>query len=221
MALTVQICVCCLLWTGSVLGLTFGEHLHELKTGDEVVYDFQRSVTLLRVLKTSGTVIKLQVATATKDVAEREGFSSWLAWANGGCPGAATNETLELQIGEHPMVLSRDAKEAEWLVTLLGLTPSRISDRARKKAGPAPMPEEIDLRKPWQPRVMVDGHNVGGASDAYSFHWPNDTGPLSDRTIIAYFPRSTTAVPALPYWLESPSSSAYVGVLDSHRDENS
>jgi hypothetical protein len=207
--------VLCLLCATAVYGEPFWERLHALKKGDELVYDFQQSITLVRVLDASKTTIKLQVATATKDVAEREGFSSWLAWADGGCPGATTEETFDLHIDGKPVV---DTKHAKWLITLLGLTPTPVAEKSRRKAGPAPMPEEIDLRSPWQPRVIVDGKNVGGLSDAYSFHWPTDESPLSDRTIIAYYPRSSRAVPALPYWIESPSSSAHVSVLDSHRE---
>jgi hypothetical protein len=198
--------------------IALGNRLHALKKGDEIVYDFQQSITLIRVLNTSDSDITLQVTTATKDVAEREGFSSWLAWADKGCSGASTDEKVDLHIDSRITVVSQDAKRVGWLITLLGLTPTSVPEKSRRKAGPAPMPEELDLRSQWQPRVIVDGQNVGGSSDAYSFHWPNDNSPLSDRTIIAYFPRSPKAVPALPYWIESPSSSAHVSVLDSHRD---
>lgn len=218
MAFLRRVCLLSLLCMESVFGVVFADRLHELKKGDEIVYDFQQSITLIRVLSTSESNITLQVATATKDVAEREGFSSWLAWADKGCRGATTNENVELHVDGRLSVVSQDAKRVGWLVTLLGLTSTQVPEKSRRKAGPAPMPEEIDLRSPWQPRIFVDGHNVGGPSDAYSFHWPTDNSPLSDRTIIAYFPRSQKAVPSLPYWIESPSSSAHVTVLDSHRD---
>jgi hypothetical protein len=212
-----QTCLCCLLWAGAAFGQTFGNRLHELRTGDEIVYDFQQSITAVTVLATSSTTIRLQVATATKDTAERLGFSSWLYWIRSGCPEASTDEIVELQIGDCPSILSDNAKEAEWLVTLLGLASTQVPERSRRRAGPTPMPEELDLRKPWQPRIIVDGSNVGETSDAYILHWPIDTSSLSDRTIVAYVPRSERAVPALPYWVESSASSAHIGVLDSHR----
>jgi hypothetical protein len=206
-----------LLCMGSVYGQVFGDRLHLLKKGDELIYDFQQSITLVRVLDTADATITLRVATATKDVAEREGFSSWLMWADSGCPGAATDETLQLHIDGQPAVVSSDTQRAGWLITLLRLTSTPVPEKARRRAGPAPMPEEIDLRSPWHPRIVVDGQNVGGPCDAYSFQWPTDDSPLSGRMIIAYFPRSSKAVPALPYWIESPSSSVHVSVIDSHK----
>ena len=226
-----SIALFCLLWSEVAFGqipvlvgespLRRSERLSSLRSGDEIVYDFQQSVTVVRVVQSSGTTVTLHVASATNDVAEREGFPSWLAWERGGCRGAASDETITLRIGEQTTVVSEGTKGAEWLITLLGCDSTPVPEPLRRKAGPAPMPGEIDLRSPWQPRVVVDGYAVGGKSDAYSFCWPNDASALSGRTIIAYFPRSPAAVPALPYWIESPSSSARVGVIDSHHEEHS
>ena len=210
----------CLLCTGFAFGQPFGERLHALRQGDEVVYDFQQSVSLIRVVAVSDTTVDLRVVAATRDVAEREGFSSWLSWADGGCPGASTDEVLTLRIGDHPALLTPSPHGADWLITLFGLHATPVPGGARRKAGPAPMSGEIDLRSAWQPRVTVDRRFVSSISDAYSFHWPADDSVLSDRTIIAYFPRSEEAVPAFPYWVESPSSSAHAGVIDSRRDVN-
>ena len=209
----------CLLCSGFAFGQTFGERLHALRREDTVVYDFQQSVTLIRVVAVSDDTVELRVATATKDAAEREGLS-WLAWADNGCPGASTDEVFKLRINNPPVLLSPEAHGAAWLITLFGLPSAPVSAGSRRKAGPAPMSGEIDLRAPWQPRIIVDGHAVSSPSDAYSFHWPADNSVLSDRMIIAYFPRSGEAVPAFPYWIESPSSSGHAGVIDSRRYVN-
>ena len=210
----------CLLCSSSLFSQTLGDRLAMLRPKDAVVYDFQQSVTVIRVASVSDTAVELQAAAATKDVAEREGFSSWLAWADGGCPGASTQETFLLSIKDRPTLLTPEARSAGWLMTLFGLPSASVPTQARRKAGPAPMPGEIDLRSAWQPRIVVNGKTLSLPSEACSFDWPADNSILSGRTIIAYFPKGAEAVPAFPYWLESPSSSARASVIDSRRDVN-
>lgn len=197
-----------------LLGETIHSKLSMLSVGDEIVYDFHNSITVIGVTHKTEHIIQLRVATATNDILSREGFSTWLQWFQHGAPGAATDETILLQI-DHMAVQNESAQNERWLLTLLGLELSKVQDVHRRRAGPPPMPGEIDLRPPFQPRIIVNEHQIESKSDAYFAQWPNDGTELSSRPLILYFPQSSSAVHSFPYWIESPTSAYHVRVIDS------
>lgn len=191
--------------------------IESLRTNDEVVYDFQQSISCVRIAAISDGIIEIHIITATKDAAEREGYSSWIDWTNAGCPGASTRDTIRCTSDGTIIPGGHNDQRTAWLSTLLSLKRTTVPEHLRKKAGPTPMVGEIDLRATWQPKIVVQGLTLNIPSEAFSLQWPNDGTELSGRTLILYFPKSSEAVPALPYWIESPSSSARVRVVDSFR----
>ena len=191
------------------------DRLFLLHVGDEVAFDFQQSVSVLAVTKKTDHVVTLRIATATKDVLSRENITSWLHWFHQGCPGATSDETISLRTDQVTGVQAEDAAHVAWLLTLLQLDIKKIPEEMRKKAGPPPLSGELDLRTVWQPQIFVQGHKIECESTAFSAQWPNDGSDLSSRVLILYFPRSQKAVQALPYWIESPSSSFHVQIIDS------
>ena len=205
------------LLTTSLSGATIEDTLSLLQSHDRIVYDFQQSITLIAVEKVDNERIVLQVATGTKDLLDRTNLSSWLTWYDQGCPDASSRESISITLQPRITIRAEDPQKVSWLLTLLNLPLSAVPDSARKKAGPPPSPDEPDFRKPWQPPIIVNGARIATPSTAFSTTWPPDDTQLANRILILYFPTSDTAVPVFPYWIESPSSSYHVKVIDSSR----
>jgi hypothetical protein len=191
------------------------ETVSAFRTGDTVVVDFRNSVSLVVVTAMSQGDVDFRVVTATIDTLEREGFHSWLQWLEQGCPGASGDEAIHIHDGSVNHSDTNNTTHTRWLQTLLTLQLTPIPDSERKKAGPAPLPDEIDLRPVWQPPIIVQGRTINSRCNAFRTQWPNDGSELSTRPLILYFPTSDTAVRAFPYWIESPTSSYHLRVIDS------
>jgi hypothetical protein len=204
-----------LLVVGTLFAETMQDRLPLLKQGEEIIFDFHQSITAIGIISITDRVIKVRTATATKDILSREHFQTWLEWFNQGAPGAVSDETFLLRTDETPVDHADDTKGVRWLLTLLKLPLTKIPDAARRRAGPPPSEGEIDLRPLFQPKITVQGKAIDSKSDAFSTHWPDDGSDLSSRLLILYFPRSPLALQTFPYWIESPSSSYHVHVLDS------
>jgi hypothetical protein len=207
----------CFLTFTPLPGETLLEKTSDLAKGDEIVFDFHQSIAVVHVLSSSSENIQLRVATATKDVLTRENLPSWHVWLQKGAPDASSDETLFIHAKKTSILESEETKRAKWLITLLTLELTPIPDSERRRTGPPPMPGEIDLRPTFNPKIIVQGRKIESKSNAFSARWPADTSELSSRLLIMYFPTSSTAVMEFPYWIESPSSSYHVGVIDSHR----
>lgn len=216
MKLPILFLACGLALFNPLNGMTAASRLALLRTGDEVVFDFHQSITVVGVADAGQNSVTLRIVTATKDVLSREDHSSWLRWYQEGAPGALSNETLVLATDHLEVIDSRDRQKSAWLLTLLGLELTKIPDTQRRRAGPAPASGEIDLRPPFTPKIIVDSQPVEAKSMAFSATWPDDGSDLASMPLILYFPQSHKAVQAFPYWIESPQSSYHVAVIDSH-----
>ncbi len=206
--------------SGTCCSETISDRLSLLQEGDEIVFDFHQSITVIGVVNTSDHAIQLRVATATKDVLSREEFRTWVEWYGQGAPGALSNELLTIHTDHTSVVYSEEPQRVQWLLTLLKLELTKVPEGQRRRAGPAPLSGEIDLRPLFQPKIVVDEKVVESRSTAFSIEWPTDGTELSARHLILYFPQSLSAVQAFPYWIESPSSSYHVSVVDSSRSSH-
>ena len=204
-----------ILFVGAVQAQTVQDRLPGLRTGDGVVFDFRQSVTVVSVTAVQDQKIHLRIATATKDLLDREGLDSWLSWLHKGCKGAASDETICLRTDTVGVIRAEDQSKIAWLLTLMGLDLKKVPESMRRKAGPAPLAGELDLRHPWHPPIVVQGARLPCSTDAYTTCWPDDGSDLSCRLLVLYFPASQGAVQGFPYWIESPSSSYHVQVIDS------
>jgi len=200
----------CITAFSSLFGESAADRLPLLRQGDLVVYGLPRSVFVIAVKKNASDSTSFHVVTATKDLLEREEFSDWIEWFDSGFPSASTNELITLYNG----VRSASA-HVDWFCTMLTLQLSPIPDQFRKRIGPKPMAGERDFRPIWQPKIVANGKRFDSPSIAFEAQWPTDGSPLSERHLILYFPISDKTVHALPYRIESPSSSYYAEVIDS------
>jgi len=198
----------CILLFSPLFGETVLERVSELHEGNLVVYSLPRSVCIVTVEKKEGDMLFFRTVSATKDVFQREGYQTWIEWFDDGAPEASTDERFSIQSLE-------SITNEDWFRTLLSLELSPVSNTLRKKAGPKPMAGEHDLRPIWQPKVVVNGKRITTPSVALETLWPADSSVLSERPLILYFPTSKESVHALPYWIESPTSSYRAEVIDS------
>jgi hypothetical protein len=221
---TVNVLNFCLFSIFLMCGMLHGEPMHnklsQLQAGDEIVFDFHQSITVIGIVDTSEHTVLLRIATATKDILSRENFSTWLQWFQKGAPGALTDETLSIRMDLPAVQHASRNQRVQWLLTLLRLELTKIPDSGRRRVGPAPNNGEIDLRPLFQPRIVIHEKASESKSDAFSTQWPADESELSSRLLILYFPQSPYAVQAFPYWIESPSSSYHVSVIDSIRSSS-
>jgi hypothetical protein len=190
------------------------DHLQE---GSRILYELPQSIVSIHVSKKTSTELVLDVASATKDILSRENLSSWLEWSELDTPAASIKERIIIELPEGRIIQKPKNPSYFWLTTLFSLDGTNIPSYERKKAGPTPMPGERDNRPVWQPRIIVGGKRIETNSSAYRIVWPDDSSFLAKREIILYFPLSPEAVKAFPYWIESPSSSYKIFVVDSKK----
>jgi hypothetical protein len=203
----------CTLLLSSLFGETMFERLSELCQDDLVVYSLPRSICIVAVEKREGDTLFFRTVTATKDVSQREGYQTWIEWFDEGASEASTDERFSVQ---NQTITKLDGSDQHnWFLTLLSLELSPVPNHLRKKAGPKPMAGEHDLRPIWQPKVVVNGFRFNTPSVALETKWPTDSTALSERPLTLYFPTSKERVHAFPYYIESPTSSYRVEVIDS------
>ena len=198
----------------------FGESIHPAKKemyslhpNSLIIYELPQSIIAVHVKKRDSSEILIEVTTAAKDLLTRENLPSWMAWCRAGMPSATSSEEVSLFLSNNAH--TQGTPQPNWLSTLLSLDVAQVAQAERKKAGPPPMPEEIDLRPIWQPKITVEGKKRDAESTVYKVIWPDDGSALAKRELILYFPDTQEAVQGLPYWIESPSSSYKVFVVDS------
>lgn len=104
------------------------------------------------------------------------------------------------------------------LSTLLNLRLTKVPPTELKKIGPAPSAGP-DLRRPWQPKMIVNGCEIKGvAFAAWHTTWPQDASELSGKEIEVYVPEENEKYPSyFPYWLQvsGMSGNAQVRIIDS------
>lgn len=196
---------------------TIADRLQYLSKGDVVIFDLHNNVAAVEVCDIHEDSAELRILSATKDVLSRHKLTGYIEWHAKGCKDAQFDERLTIQTQKG--VINSTVIHTKWLETLLQLELFKIPSFSRRKSGVPPTSGEIDRRTIWNPPLVVLGTRVKEECEAFSTKWPEDESPLSSRVLILYFPKSTKTVQAFPYWIESPSSSFHVSVVDSKKAE--
>ncbi len=216
--LLIAIFLLCSYFPNEIYAQTIADRLEYLSKGDVVIFDLHNSIAAVEVCDTHEDTAELRVLSATKDVLSRHNCTNYIEWHAKGCKDAQFDERLTIQVQKG--VIGSTLTHAKWLETLLQLELYKIPNFSRRRGGAAPMSGEIDLRPIWNPPLVVFGEKTKGDCEAFSTKWPEDDSPLSSRVLILYFPKSPLTVQAFPYWIESPSSSYHVSVIDSKKANN-
>jgi hypothetical protein len=203
-------CLC----TNTLLSYTLLDRAQLAQKGDLVVFDLKDSLQIIEIAAKDEKTTELRIIGATKDILSRHNFSSPLQWHSHGCPDMQFEEYITI---EGTSTIQSSLSCAQWLTTLLKLDLYKIPQEARKRRGSSIKNDEIDLRSLWNPPITLDGNSQIEQCEAFSTKWPEDGSQMSSRMIILYFPTSQNLPQALPFWIESPSSSFHVAVLDSRK----
>lgn len=198
------------------------DNLQKTKAGDFIVAAQGKMISLLRVAQNQGEKLTLEEISAPVSVSP----SSWREWALKGAPGHCSWVLYEINLSTGAMESAYSytrrthfqLTEAEnFLGTLLTLQLSPIPYRERKLIGPLPTGGP-DFRKPWNPKLVVEGQTVPNIPfSAWRTRWPKDGSELSDRSIVIYLPEDTRYPCYFPHWLEISGfiGKAKVRIIDS------
>jgi hypothetical protein len=193
-----------LFFTSSLPALSLGDKISQGAVGDYIVTEQNKFCSLIRVhsLEPSKLVIE-EISFPYK--ALPSDFQKWLKTE---APGHTSWSILEINIKTNSLekffsftknaYLSFSPDDSFLLKILnLGLTP--ISDEERKKIGPPPK-EGFDTRKIWNPPLFFEGKKEENPQfTAFKLLYPKDGSPLSGKKIELFFNKSNNSFP-FPYW---------------------
>lgn len=198
------------------------DNLRKSKAGDFIVAAQGKMISLLRVAENDGTQLTLEEISAPASVNP----GSWRQWALSGAPCHSSWVLYKLDLSNGNMVSAYsytrktyfEIPEAEnFLGTLLSLRLIPIPMSERKLIGPLPTGGP-DFRKPWNPKMIVDGYQIPNVPfSGWKTRWPKDGSELSDRYIVIYLPNDQRYPSYFPHWLEISGfiGKAKVRIIDS------
>lgn len=194
-----------------LLGMTVGSCTSSCHPGDLFVYDARSTIRVIHVQDVTPQEVQLLLLTATPDLLDREGYDSWISWFDHGYPEAASKERVRITL--HPFGVECSDNVHSWIVSLLQLQLTPIPSDQRRRAGPRPLPGELDFRPIWNPSLVVDGVATPTVCSAYSTLWPHDGSEIANKTLYMYF---TDSIP-FPVWIETADSAHHIRLIDSHK----
>lgn len=202
--------------------LSLRDNLRKTKAGDFIVAAQGKNISLLRVGDNNGKKLMLEEISLPSSKCPK----SWREWATMGAPGNTSWVLYQFDL-ETGALLSAysytrgtyfQIPDAEnFLGTLLSIKLTPIEKSERKLIGPPPN-EGPDFRRIWNPKMVIEGHEVRGALfSAWKTTWPKDGSELSGRSIIIYLPDDPRYPAYFPYWLEISGfiGKAKVRIIDS------
>ncbi|MCE5318829.1 MAG: hypothetical protein LLG04_15895 [Parachlamydia sp.] len=203
------------------------DNLDLAKKGDYLVTAQGKMATMLHIFERTPT--SLAIEEISIPLAQLPcSFQSWKQWMGIGAPGNTSWVLYVIELKSGHMLQCYSMTKKSWinvsqadnfLTTLLNLRFSLIPEWQKKKAGPPPLLGVPDRRPAWQPRMIVEGKEVGGvAFHAWRAHWPKDKTILSNKTIEVYLPQDNAKYPSyFPYWLQISGvvGKAHIHIIDS------
>jgi hypothetical protein len=203
------------------------DNLKRAQPGDYIVTAQNKTYTILHIVDKNNQQLTIEEISVPLGKVCPDGFS-WKNWMQQQAPGHTAwvmyNLNLEsAQIHDYYSFTKNSwyemAPAENFLSTLLNLRLSKIPRRELKKIGPAPMGNFPDLRKPWQPKMIVGGREIQGVPfAAWKTQWPKDNSELGGKDIEVYVPEENDRYPSyFPYWLQISGmvGKAKVRIIDS------
>jgi len=198
------------------------ERLETAQNGDFVVFESNKTITLLAIRSTNNHSVLLEEITAPSP---KNRPASWAEWLQRNAPGHTSWSMVEVDLQEKEIVEAYSFSRASWfsggpndsfLATLLRLPLTPLPKEQWRRIGPAPLEGETDLRKVWTPPLVVEGKQIAtGLFDAYETTWPEDNSELAGKGVQLYFDREK--IIPLPCWMQIDTGhiTASLRVIDS------
>jgi hypothetical protein len=205
---------CC---AATVFGTDFHlkERLEKAKSGDYIVTEANKMVTLLAVRSNpSHTVILEEISAPLSNLKKMP--SSWAEWVKAKAPGHTSWSMVEIDLQNGKILECYSFSRSAWiqvsqneslLATLFNLPLKTIAADKRKRIGPPPLNDESDFRKVWNPPLIFEGKKVENAHfDVYETTWPKDGSELSNQEVSLYFDQEKRF--PFPFWVQVDTSHA-------------
>jgi len=201
------------------------KRLEKAKLGDFIVFEANKTITLLVIRSLSSQSVVLEEISAPSSKIKP---GSWTSWVQSKAPGHTSWSMIEIDLINQRILECYSFNRNTWvpqspqdsfLATLFHLSLVPVDPKERRKVGPAPQEGEADRRKTWNPPLIVDGKKVDHSTfDAYDATWPQDSSELSGKSLCLYFDREAKS--PLPSWIQIDTGqiTASVRAIDSgHR----
>lgn len=214
---------------GQESSLFLKERFRSAQTGAYIVFEQNKMYTLLNIYdKTNSSLVIEEVSAPTNRLPKNISFRQWF---EEGAQGSTSWIMSQIDLESGQILQSYSFTRKGWLdvsnvssflTTLLNLRFVKISDEERKKIGPPPRYGQLDQRRLWNPRLVLDGKIIPQVPfSAWKARWPNDNTELSRKKIEIYLPElgnDDLPYPSyFPYWIEVEGKlgCAQVRVIDS------
>lgn len=201
--------------------LTFGaelrlqERLEKAKSGDFIVTEANKMITLLAIRSNNPhTVILEEISAPVSHLKKMP--DSWGEWVKAKAPGHTSWSMIEIDLQSGQVLECYSFSRSAWIqvsqnesfiATLLHLPMKSTPTDKRKRIGPAPLDGEPDFRKSWNPPLVFEGKKVENAHfDVFEALWPKDGTELSNQQITLYFDKEKRF--PLPFWVQVDTSHA-------------
>ncbi len=183
------------------------KRLEKAKNGDFIVFEANKTVTLLVIRSLTDQSLVLEEISAPSNKVKQ---GSWSSWLKSKAPGHTSWSMIEIDLVNQRILECYSFNKNAWLpqspqdsflATLFHLSLNPVDPKQRRKVGPAPQEGEVDRRKIWNPPLVVDGKKVEHSTfDVYEASWPKDNSELSGKNICLYFDKEVRS--ALPCWIQ-------------------
>ena len=216
--------------TEAAPSLQLREQLRSATAGDFIVTSQNKAYTLLHVFSIQQNRLVIEEITVPeyqRDVRNQ----SWREWIGKGAPKHTAWVMYEINLQEGEIQEYFNFTKNGWmdvsgdqsfLSQLLNLELERVPDAERRRQGAPQMGQKQEIRRLWQPRLVLNGQRVKGVTfAAWRAEWPKDGSDLSGKRILLYLPETEGNYPSFfPYWLEVESTvvRAHLQLVDSGQE---
>jgi hypothetical protein len=185
------------------------DRLQKAKTGDYIVAEANKMVTLLAIRSLTPTTLVLEEITAPlQNLKNRP--TSWPAWIKEKAPGHTSWTMTEIDLATGQVLECYSFSKSAWLqlsqkeslfARLLNLPLQKTAPSEQKKIGPPPLQGESDFRKIWSPPLVFEGKKLEHASfEVFETLWPDDGTDLARQKVSLYFDRENRS--PFPFWIQ-------------------
>ena len=198
------------------------ERIQGAQSGDYIVFEAGKTVTLLAIRSIDRNRLVLEEISAPSQ-SLKEMPISWSDWVRKNAPGHTSWSMIEIDLNQNKVLECYSFSKSAWvseeqglMSTLLNLPLFPVNASDCRKIGPPPQPGEPDLRKQWNPPLVVEGKKLEKALfDVFETFWPQDGSELAGKKVAVYLDRENHS--ALPYWIqvETAHATASVRAIDS------
>jgi len=183
------------------------ERLEKAKSGDFIVFEANKTITLLAIRSISEQSMVLEEISAP---AMKKKPNSWAEWIQAKAPGHTSWSMIEIDLQNRQVLECYSFSRGAWLsqspqdsflAGLLHLPVTPIEQQNLRRIGSPPQDGEKDRRQIWNPPLIVNGEKVENISfTAYEAVWPQDNSELAGKTVSLYF--DSEAKSPLPCWIQ-------------------